>query len=144
MARPTTALIIDDEAHVRMYLRMLLLRQGLKQVYEAVDGDHGIAQYRANRPDIVLLDVVMPGKPGSSVLRELQAANPNLPVIIVTSQSSFKVVQEFHEMGAIAYLLKHAPYEQMIKMLSDALDLAGDLIREKADPEAGGQTSPKP
>lgn len=133
MARPTSALIVDDEAHVRMYLRMLLLRQGLKDVYEAADGTQAIALYSARRPDVVLLDVVMPGRAGNSVLKELQALNPGISVIIVTSQSSFKVVQEFHEMGAIAYLLKHAPYEQMVKMLADALDLAGESVADNTE-----------
>lgn len=133
MARPTSALIVDDEAHVRMYLRMLLLRQGLKDVYEAADGTQAIALYSERRPDVVLLDVVMPGRAGNSVLKELKALNPGISVIIVTSQSSFKVVQEFHEMGAIAYLLKHAPYEQMVKMLADALDLAGESVADNTE-----------
>lgn len=116
-----------------MYLRMLLLRQGLKDVYEAADGTQAIALYSERRPDVVLLDVVMPGRAGNSVLKELKALNPGISVIIVTSQSSFKVVQEFHEMGAIAYLLKHAPYEQMVKMLADALDLAGESVADNTE-----------
>lgn len=142
MARPKTALIIDDEAHVRMYMRMLLLRQGLTEVHEASDGVQAIELYATLRPDVVLLDVVMPGLAGSSVLKELQAINPDIPVIVVTSQSSYKVVQEFHEMGAVAYLLKHAPYEQMVKMLSEALDLAGDTARDVED--TSEDESPRP
>ena len=132
MPRPLTALIVDDESHVRIYLRMLLQRLGVKTVHEAADGAQALQLYAAHQPEVVLLDVVMPGKTGPSVIKDLQALNPEVPVIVVTSQSSYKTVQEIHDLGAIAYLLKHTPYDQMVKMLGDALDLAGEPASENS------------
>ena len=122
MARPTSALIVDDEAHVRVYLRMLLQSVGIPTVWEASDGKQAIELYRLHRPPVVLLDLAMPVVAGDQVFRDLQAIDPDVAVIIVTSQSSLKTVQTIHQLGAIAYLLKHTPREQMVKTLNEALD----------------------
>jgi two-component system chemotaxis response regulator CheY len=122
MARPTSALIVDDEAHVRVYLRMLLQSLGVPTVWEASDGKEAVELYALHRPQVVLLDLAMPVVAGEQVFRNLQAIDPDVAVIVVTSQSSLKSVQAIHELGAIAYLLKHTPREQMEKTLNEALD----------------------
>ena len=122
MARPTSALIVDDEAHVRVYLRMLLQSLGVPTVWEASDGKEAVELYALHRPQVVLLDLAMPVVAGEQVFRDLQAIDPDVAVIVVTSQSSLKSVQAIHELGAIAYLLKHTPREQMEKTLNEALD----------------------
>jgi YesN/AraC family two-component response regulator len=122
MARPTSALIVDDEAHVRVYLRMLLQSLGVPTVWEASDGKEAVELYALHRPHVVLLDLAMPVVAGEQVFRNLQAIDPDVAVIVVTSQSSLKSVQAIHELGAIAYLLKHTPREQMEKTLNEALD----------------------
>ena len=122
MARPTSALIIDDEAHVRVYLRMLLQSVGVTTVWEAVDGKEAVALFALHRPEVVLLDLAMPVVAGEQVFRELRAIDPDVAVVVITSQSSMKSVQAIHDLGAIAYLLKHTPREQMVKTLEEALD----------------------
>ena len=122
MARPTSALLVDDEAHVRVYLRMLLHSVGITTVWEASDGKQAVELYTLHRPTVVLLDLAMPVVSGEQVFRDLQAIDPDVAVIIVTSQSSLKTVQAIHQLGAIAYLLKHTPREQMVKTLDEALD----------------------
>jgi DNA-binding NarL/FixJ family response regulator len=122
MARPTTALLVDDEAHVRVYLRMLLQSVGVTTVWEASDGKQAVELYMLHRPPVVLLDLAMPVVAGEQVFRDLQAIDPDVAVIVVTSQSSLKTVQAIHQLGAIAYLLKHTPREQMVKTLNEALD----------------------
>jgi two-component system chemotaxis response regulator CheY len=122
MARPTSALLVDDEAHVRVYLRMLLQSVGITTVWEAADGKQAVELYALHRPPVVLLDLAMPVVSGEQVFRDLQAIDPDVAVIIVTSQSSLKTVQALHQLGAIAYLLKHTPREQMVKTLNEALD----------------------
>ena len=122
MARPTSALLVDDEAHVRVYLRMLLQSVGVTTVWEAADGKQAVELYALHRPPVVLLDLAMPVVSGEQVFRDLQAIDPDVAVIIVTSQSSLKSVQALHQLGAIAYLLKHTPREQMVRTLNEALD----------------------
>jgi two-component system chemotaxis response regulator CheY len=122
MARPTSALLVDDEAHVRVYLRMLLQSVGVATVWEAADGKQAVELYALHRPPVVLLDLAMPVVSGEQVFRDLRAIDPEVAVIIVTSQSSLKSVQALHQLGAIAYLLKHTPREQMVMTLNEALD----------------------
>ena len=71
MARPTSALIIDDEAHVRVYLRMLLQSVGVTTVWEAVDGKEAVALFALHRPEVVLLDLAMPGMNGPELARRM-------------------------------------------------------------------------
>ena len=122
MARPINALIVDDEPHVRVFLRMLLKEVGIENVWEAGDGSAAIAMADAHRPELVLLDVNLPMTSGLEVLARLAADHPGMPVIMVTSQSAMKTVLEAAKQGAIAYILKHSPKAETLRMLREAID----------------------
>ncbi|MFA5262867.1 MAG: response regulator [Opitutaceae bacterium] len=126
MPRPSSALIVDDEPHVRVYLRMLLKQVGIATIWEASDGAKACELFIEHRPGVVLLDIVMPGKTGPGVMADLKAIDPSVPVIVVTSQVALKTVEEMHDLGAVCYILKHTPRDQMLKMLTDALDSIGE------------------
>ena len=127
MPRPTNALIVDDEAHVRAYLRLLLKEAGIESVWEAADGAQALVMVGEHRPELVLLDVNLPMMNGLEVLRHLTAEYPHLPVIMVTSQSAMKTVLESAKLGATAYILKHSPRAEALELLREALaQLAGD------------------
>jgi len=128
MPRPTTALIVDDEVHVRVYLRMVLKQLGVSTIWEAGSVEEAKSLFGATRPQVVLLDVVLPGVQGSSLFEELLAMDPNANVIIVTSQNALKTVQDMHALGAIAYVLKHTPRDQLLKALAEALDWVGAQV----------------
>ncbi len=122
MPRPRSALIVDDEPHVRVYLRMLLKQLGIEQIWEASDGLQAVEMFRIEHPEVVLLDIVMPGQLGPNVVDDLRRIDPDVSVIVVTSQIAIKTVEDMHSKGAIAYVLKHTPRDQMVKMLAEALD----------------------
>jgi DNA-binding NarL/FixJ family response regulator len=122
MPRPSNALIVDDEAHVRVLIRILLKQLGIETVWEAADGAGALEQAAAHTPDVVLLDINLPQVGGLEVLAKLKAAHPSIPVIIVSSQSTMKTVMQTRELGAEAYVLKHAPKSEVLQMLSDAFD----------------------
>jgi DNA-binding NarL/FixJ family response regulator len=122
MPRPKNALIIDDEAHVRVLIRVLLKQLGLETVWEAADGASALEQAKANNPDVILLDINLPQVGGLEVLAKLKAAHPKIPVIVVSSQSTMKTVIQARELGAETYVLKHAPKSEVLQMLSDAFD----------------------
>ena len=71
---PTKVLIVDDDADQRFVLRRLFRREGITEVFEAADGDRALVVARAERPDLVLLDLAMPGRSGVDVLPELRDA----------------------------------------------------------------------
>jgi len=122
MARPTSALIVDDEPHVRVFLRLLLQELGIQKIWEAKDGTEALALTAQHRPELVLLDMNLPVLNGLEVLTQLAAAQPELPVIVVSSQNAMKTVLECRKLGAIAYVLKHASKNEALSMLGAALD----------------------
>lgn len=122
MARPTTALIVDDEAHVRTYLRMLLREVGIETSWEAADGGSVLSLVAEHKPELVLLDLSLPVKGGLEVLGELSEAHPDLPVVIVSTQTATGTVQRTALLGAVGYVLKHSPKDQAIASLREILD----------------------
>jgi DNA-binding NarL/FixJ family response regulator len=122
MPRPKNALIIDDEVHVRVLLRVLLKQLGVETVWEAGDGGAALEQAQAHKPDVILLDINLPQVGGLEVLSRLKAAHPAIPVIVVSSQSTMKTVMQARELGAQTYVLKHAPKSEVLQMISDAFD----------------------
>jgi len=137
MPRPTNALIVDDEAHVRVLIRVLLKQLGIETVWEAPDGAAALEKAEAHKPDVVLLDINLPQVGGLEVLAKLKAAHPKIPVIIVSSQSTMKTVIQTRELGAEAYVLKHAPKSEVLQMLSDAFD--NIAASTDGDAAAGGE-----
>jgi DNA-binding NarL/FixJ family response regulator len=136
MPRPTNALIVDDEAHVRVLIRVLLKQLGIETVWEAADGAAALDMAKAHSPHVVLLDINLPHVGGLEVLAKLKAAHPKLPVIIVSSQSTMRTVIQTRELGAEAYVLKHAPKSEVLQMLSEAFDNIAAVT--DAEASAGG------
>jgi len=122
MPRPANALIVDDEPHVRVLIKILLKQLGIETVWEAGEGSSALEQAAAHKPDVILLDINLPQVGGLEVLSRLKAAHPTIPVIVVSSQSTMKTVIQTRELGAVAYVLKHAPKAEVLQMLSDAFD----------------------
>src|SRR5208282_274996 len=137
MPRPVNALIIDDEAHVRVLIRVLLKQLGIETVWEAADGTAALEQAAAHTPNVILLDINLPQIGGLEVLAKLKAAHPKIPVIIVSSQSTMKTVVQTRELGAEAYVLKHAPKSEVLQMLSEAFD--NIAVATDAEESGGGE-----
>jgi two-component system chemotaxis response regulator CheY len=131
MGRPTNALIVDDEPHVRAFVRVLLKQAGIDETWEAADGTQALAAVAAHNPQLVILDINLPMMNGLEVLQALHEQRPELPVIMLSSQSSMKTVMDCVKLGAVAYILKHSPPPEALKMLGEALDdLADDGAAE--------------
>ncbi|MES2695787.1 MAG: response regulator [Verrucomicrobiota bacterium] len=126
MPRPTNALIVDDETHVRAFLRLVLREVGITECWEAPDGPTGLQLAAQNQPELILLDINMPQMSGMEVLAKLYAELPEIPVVMVTANSSTTNVNEAARLGAIGYVLKHAPRDQAIGALKDAIDSLAD------------------
>jgi len=84
---PTTALIVDDHPSFRRFARKLLESADYLVVGEAEDGSSAIAAVRALRPDVILLDVLLPDMTGFEVAKKL-AADPERPLVVLTSSRS--------------------------------------------------------
>jgi CheY-like chemotaxis protein len=92
---PARILIIDDEQDVRTYLRTLFQKEGYA-VDAAGNGDEGLERVRAHRPDLVVLDIMMPRKSGLSFYRKLrnEASMQSVPVVVVSGVSQGQAIFE--------------------------------------------------
>jgi nitrogen regulation protein NR(I) len=102
-------LVVDDEANLRKVLATLLRRDGY-DVTTAVDGEQALAEFQKNGADIVVTDMVMPKLGGLELLKAVNAANPDVPVIIITAHGTVDSAVEAIKLGAFDYITK--PFEQ--------------------------------
>ena len=124
----TTVLIVDDQALVRCGFRLILdTTEDLAVVAEAGDGAEGVRLARALRPDVVLMDVRMPGMDGLEATRQL-AADPSLPsrVLILTTFDLDEYVYRALRAGAAGFLLKDGSPEALIHAVRTVA--AGDTL----------------
>ncbi|MBZ4418589.1 sigma-54 dependent transcriptional regulator [Myxococcus sp. RHSTA-1-4] len=102
-------LVIDDEANLRKVLAAMLRRDGF-DVTVAENGEQGLAEFHKNGADIVVTDLVMPKVGGMEVLSTVRAANPDVPVIIITAHGTVDSAVDAIKAGAFDYITK--PFDQ--------------------------------
>ncbi len=108
-------LIVDDHAVVRTGLRRVLdAEDDIETVGEAADADRAVFEAIENRPDVVLLDVMMPGKSGIEGLPALLQAVPEVRVLILSMQDDPRYVREAFDAGASGYVLKEAADTEVV------------------------------
>lgn len=126
MTRPSNALIVDDEAHVRAFLRLILKELEIENVWEASDGAQALATISMHKPELVLLDLNLPVVGGMEVLKQLQVMQPDTPVVVVSAQSAMKSVVDTAQFGAIGYVLKHGSKDEILAGIRSALENRDD------------------
>jgi DNA-binding response OmpR family regulator len=111
-------LFVEDEPNLQKAIGELLKQEGF-QIFEAFDGVQGLEIAAKEKPDLILLDLILPKKDGFEVLKELKADDKlkSIPVIILSNLEGTGDVEKALELGATTYLIK-ANYE-----LSDVLNL---------------------
>jgi two-component system chemotaxis response regulator CheY len=122
MKRPDTALIVDDEPHLRMYLKLILKQIGFNTFFEAKNGQEAVDLYQLHKPDLVLLDVNMPVKEGMDALEEIMAFDENAVVVMASSVASRQAVERSVELGASYYLRKDTPKNEIVDQLNALID----------------------
>lgn len=117
-------LIIEDETVLQDALKKVFSAEGY-EVFQAYDGDEGSAFVKDKKPDIVLLDLVLPKKHGFEVLEEMKKSDElkNIPVLILTNLEESEEVMKAIELGARGYLIK-ANYA-LSEVLAKVKDIVG-------------------
>jgi DNA-binding NtrC family response regulator len=125
-----TILVIDDDADARATLEDILTDRGFTPAL-AADARSGLDLVRRHRPTVVLLDLDMPGMSGLEALPEIQAIDPEIPVIILTGEARVPTVVEAMRRGAYDYLTKPWRTEELLLRLHRALErrTLGDEVR---------------
>ena len=132
----TRVLVIDDEAPIRLLCRVNLEAEGM-QVLEAADGPSGLAKARAEKPDIVLLDVMMPGLDGWGVAERMLEGEETqrIPIIFLTARAEFRDRARGLDIGGVDYITKpFNPVElaPLVRNLLERLERGeGDELRRE-------------
>ena len=113
MDRQKTVLIVEDEKNIVDILRFNLQREGY-QTLEAYDGEDGLNKARSEKPDLILLDVMLPRMNGFEVCRALRQAGDNVPVIILTAREEETDKVLGLEIGADDYITKPFSMRELI------------------------------
>jgi two-component system nitrate/nitrite response regulator NarL len=144
-------LLIDDHALFRFGLQELLERRGIEVVAALGDCAAGIARVAQTIPDVVLLDMRMPGCSGLEVLRELRGLYPSMPIAMLTTSAEERDVIDSLQGGAHGYLLKDMEPDALIEALGEIVSgrsvvapelvgvLARAVSRETRADDAGGR-----
>jgi response regulator NasT len=115
-----TVVIAEDEAIVRLDLREILEEQGFEVVGETGRGDEAVALTKEHRPDLVILDIKMPGLDGLSAAKEINTERRSA-VLILTAFSQRNLIEEARDAGALAYLVKPFQQEELLPAIEVAL-----------------------
>jgi len=116
-------LCVDDEPINLMIIEVNLMAEGY-EVHKAEDGTAAIKMFKEIKPQLVLLDIMMPGISGIDTLKEMKRIDPNIPVIMVTGVTDEEVAKSALDFGAYDYVAKPIDFDYLnttilIKLLQD-------------------------
>jgi two-component system alkaline phosphatase synthesis response regulator PhoP len=118
----TRVLVIDDEAPIRLLCRVNLEAEGM-QVLEASDGPTGLEEARSERPDVILLDVMMPALDGWRVAERLvdDPSTQDIPIIFLTARAEFRDRARGLDIGGVDYVTKPFNPLELAALVRDLL-----------------------
>ncbi len=122
MGRPVSALVVDDEQHLRMYLKLILKQIGFTTFHEAANGQEAVDLYKEKKPELVLMDVNMPIKEGMEALSEIVEFDDEAVVVMTTSVASRQAVEASVALGASHYIRKDTPKDEVVEILNELIE----------------------
>jgi two-component system response regulator NreC len=143
--------VVDDHAVVRSGIRLLLdAEDDIEVVAEAGDAREAIFEARAHKPDVILLDVVMPGRSGIEVIPDLLKESPETKILVLSMQDDAAYVREAFAAGASGYVLKEAADAEVVAAVRDVADggryvhpvLGARLVEAEAEAQTRAEQDP--
>ncbi|HEY5042513.1 MAG TPA: sigma-54 dependent transcriptional regulator [Verrucomicrobiae bacterium] len=120
MNSPAKILLVEDDSAIVTTLRRVLADEGYEVAIEKT-GDAGLSRAKANGFDVVVTDLKLPGLNGLELVRELHAARPRLPILMMTAHGTTETAIEATQSGAYDYLLKPFEMPELLKMVEQAV-----------------------
>ena len=145
------AVVVDDHAVVRSGIKLLLEREeDFEVVGEAGNAKDAVFAARAQQPDVILLDVVMPGESGIEVLPRLLKESPGTKVLVLSMQDDPNYVREAFAAGASGYVLKEAADEEVVAAVREIANggryvhpaLGARMVAAEAEARAAAEADP--
>ena len=115
-------LLVDDEAHIRKYVALILKQLGATSIVEATNGQEAIDLFQQKKPDVVLLDISMPLMNGLETLKRLKVIDPEGVFIMLTSMVNRQSIDEALALGAANYIRKDNPKEEIAQAIRETLE----------------------
>lgn len=112
-------LLVEDNALTRYTIKSLLLKLGHEVVGEAEDAQSAVEAYRQLKPDVVFLDLILPGRSGVEVLGDLRAVDPAAKIVVVTAVEQDEIDKRLADKGVDAILRKPFSYEDFKTLMRD-------------------------
>jgi DNA-binding response OmpR family regulator len=136
-ARPRV-LIVEDDPDLLVVLRVNLVSAGIEPIL-AGDGRTAISRIEAERPDAVLLDVMLPGIDGWQVLAQLHERGNRIPVVVCSAKKNPEDMARAEELGATAYLVKPFDIDRLVDAVVEAATVTrgSQVVLPQAVPEVG-------
>jgi len=126
-AMPVHTMLVEDHIVLREGLRRSLEANGVSVVAEVSDGNEVLAAARQSQPDVVLMDLSLPGQDGIAATSQLKQYLPDIPVIILTMFADEDTVRAAFVAGAVGYLVKDCSTAEMVSTVTTAALAAGEL-----------------
>ena len=123
-------LLVDDEADFSRLMAVRIRGWGYNYI-QASTGKEGVDAVKNKKPDIVILDYMLPDMDGIAVLREMRKINDKIPVIMFTAYPSMKAMEEIDSLGISAFIPKLSIYSESSTALNSAINLAKNSIEGK-------------
>lgn len=130
-------LLVDDEAHIRKFVGLMLKNICTATIIEATDGLVALALIAQEKPDLILLDINMPNLDGMQTLERLRRFAPEANVVMLTSLANRKTVEDCERLGALGYIRKDTPKDELGAQLQQ-------IIQDCFDPERTSSSDPLP
>ena len=117
-----SVMIVDDQMPMRSILRSLLSRSGYQVIAEAANGAKAIELNRFYKPDVICLDITMPGMDGIETLTKIKQEHPDVMAIMITGHSNRKDIEAAIAAGASGYIVKPIHAGKTLKTLEKLLE----------------------
>jgi DNA-binding NarL/FixJ family response regulator len=126
---PLRVVLVDDHRLFRESLGALLaVHEGIEVVAEGGDGEDAVRLTRQHRPDVVLLDVEMPGQSVLTSLVEIRSASPSTRIVVLTMHENTTLARQLLLRGASAYLIKTIGHHELVAAIRASTEAASDMV----------------
>lgn len=131
MAEAISIVLADDHTVVRRALRVLLEEEpGFEVVAEADDADAAVRYLRGHKPDVLILDLNMPGRPSLEAIPKMREASPETKIVVLTMQKEPAFARQALQLGVLGYVLKEAADDELVQAVRSAA--AGETYLQPA------------
>jgi two-component system, NarL family, invasion response regulator UvrY len=147
MSNPIKVLLVDDHAVVRMGFKMLLeSAEDIKVIAEAESGEQGVKFYMEHQPDVVVMDITMPGIGGIEAIDRIMAKDNSAKILVLSAHEDSVHPKRVLNAGAMGYLTKRSAAEELIKAIrmvaSRKMYLEANIAQQMAIQQLSGEKNP--